>query len=195
MIGMRLKQAKRGFFDADAVLKRMDRATARALSKFGSFVRTRARTSIKKRKGISAPGSPPSSHTGLLRKWILFAAEPQRKNVVIGPIKLNQLAFDVTGAVSQGGVPLILEKGGTQTVFEEFVGNDWRRIDARFLGNKANILALQQSGRDNLFQANARRQRPTRKRTAVIEPRPYMQPAFDEELSRAPYLWENGIAA
>ncbi len=194
MIGMKLVQAKGGFFDSDKVQKSMDRATIRALSKFGAFVRRRARSSIRKRKASSLPGHPPSSHTGLLRDNIYFAAEGTQ-NVVIGAVRLNQLAFDGAGQVSSEGVPALLEYGGTQTLFEEWTGERWRRIDARFLGNKANILELQQSERSNLFQANARRQRPTRKRQATYEARPYMQPAFDEELDRAPYLWENGIAA
>ena len=43
------------FFDSEIVKRAMDAATRRALSKFGAFVRTRAKTSIRKRKAISAP--------------------------------------------------------------------------------------------------------------------------------------------
>lgn len=144
MIGMSLKAAKGGFFDRAKVQRSMDAATRRALSKFGSFVRQRAKTSIKKRKGISAPGQPPSSHVGLLRKNILFAYEARTKNVVIGPIllhgKVSQTALE---ALEHGGESMIIERGKARTI--------------------------------------------------NVEARPFMQPAFETELEKAPYLWENSL--
>jgi hypothetical protein len=85
VIGMRFQAAKGGFFDRDKVKRAVDAGTRKVLSKFGAFVRQRAKTSIRKRKGTSPPGSPPYSHVGLLRRFILFAYNPQRKSVVIGP--------------------------------------------------------------------------------------------------------------
>jgi len=75
---------------------------AQVLSKFWAFVRQRARTSIRKRKGTSQPGSPPYSHVGLLRKFILFAYEPARQSVVIGPVLLRE-GSDVLRLPEQGG--------------------------------------------------------------------------------------------
>ena len=72
------------------------------LSRFGAFVRTRAKTSIRKRKGTSPPGSPPHSHVGLLRKFILFAYDPTRKSVVIGPTLIR----------AESQAPRLLEHGG-----------------------------------------------------------------------------------
>jgi hypothetical protein len=82
---MTFQAAKGSFFDKPKVKKAVDAGTRRVLSRFGAFVRQRAKTSIRKRKGISPPGGPPYSHTGLLRKFILFAYDPTRKSVVIGP--------------------------------------------------------------------------------------------------------------
>lgn len=101
MIGMNLAQTKSGFFDRPKVQRAMDRATARVHSKFGAFVRTRARSSIRKRKRVSEPGMPPSGHTGLLKKFIFFAWDQQRKSVVIGPAKLNKPAN--LKALEEGG--------------------------------------------------------------------------------------------
>ena len=84
-IGMKLNQAKGLFFDRQPVLNAVSRSERRVLSKFGAFVRRGARSSIRKRKSVSEPGSPPSSHTGLLRKMIFFVYEPARASVVIGP--------------------------------------------------------------------------------------------------------------
>lgn len=60
-----LEAAKGNFFDRKAVLAAVDKATLRVLSKFGAFVRRRAKSSIRKRKKASPPGQPPSSHSGL----------------------------------------------------------------------------------------------------------------------------------
>src|SRR5690606_22150795 len=60
------------------------------LSKFGAFVRRGSRNSIRKRKKVSEPGKPPSSHSGLLRQSIFFVYEPSRASVVIGPVELNR---------------------------------------------------------------------------------------------------------
>ena len=54
-----------------------------------NVVRTTARHSIHKRKRTIAPGEPPSSHTGLLRRFIFFGYDRERRSVVIGPARLN----------------------------------------------------------------------------------------------------------
>ncbi|GIW81494.1 MAG: hypothetical protein KatS3mg105_3301 [Gemmatales bacterium] len=106
--GFRVDSAKSLFFDRKKVIDAVDRATRRNLSKFGAFVRRRARSSIRKRKrGVSSPGNPPFSHTGLLKNFIFFAYQPDRRSVIIGPAKLNK----------RGDIPHILEFGGNQTVF------------------------------------------------------------------------------
>lgn len=106
MIGLSFQAAKRGFFDRAAVQQKVDTATRKVLSRFGAFVRQRAKTSIKKRKEISRPGQPPHSHVGLLRKFILFAYDPDRKSVVIGPTLTKEDAE----------APRLLEHGGDTTL-------------------------------------------------------------------------------
>jgi hypothetical protein len=107
MINLSVKGAKAGFFDRQKVIRAVDRATRKVLSRFGSFVRTRARTSIRKRKGISPPGGPPYSHVGHLRKFLFFAWDDARKSVVIGPARIG-------GTVDPGSLAA-LEYGGTST--------------------------------------------------------------------------------
>ena len=92
------------FFDKKAVRDKVDAGTRRVLSKFGAFVRRTARSSIRKRKKPSAPGSPPSSHIGLLKKFIWFGYEPAKRSVVIGPARLSQ--------AGRGEAPHLLEYGG-----------------------------------------------------------------------------------
>lgn len=100
MVGAKIRHL---FFDSPAVLKATDRATRKVLSKFGAFVRTAARSSIRKRKAPAPPGAPPSSHLGLLRKFIFFGYEPQRRNVIIGPERLGQKLGDAPHALEHGG--------------------------------------------------------------------------------------------
>lgn len=115
MIRMVTKQM---FFDRKAVTGAVDRATRKVLSRFGAFVRTGARHSIRKRKRVSAPGEPPSSHTGLLRNFIFFGYDRDHRSVVIGPQRLNQKLGDATHA---------LEYGGTSTVVEGLRGKRKKR--------------------------------------------------------------------
>ena len=126
MIGMRMKKL---FFDRKAVTGKVDRAARKVLSRFGAFVRRAAKSSIRKRKRVSSPGQPPSSRSGLLKKFIFFGYEPSRRNVVIGPAKLNQKI---------GDAPHALEHGGTSTVLQGLRGRRKKRrvkIKARpFMG-------------------------------------------------------------
>jgi hypothetical protein len=170
MIDARLKSL---FFDRKAVMDKMDAGTRRVLSKFGAFVRTRARSSIRKRKKPSAPGSPPSSHNGMLKNNIFFAYEPTRRNVVIGPTKANTVHFDGDGRPVRGTVPEVLEEGGEIRVLEVFKYGRWQRADLRSRRQLANL--------------------PTRLRTIKIAKRPYMGPAFEQEKKNLPSLWANAI--
>lgn len=86
MISTRIKTL---FFDRKAVIDRVDKATRQVLSRFGAFVRQTARKSIRKRKKESKPGQPPSSHSGLLKRFIFFGFDPDTRSVVIGPEKLG----------------------------------------------------------------------------------------------------------
>ena len=120
---------RRMFFSTRAVMSKVDRSTRRVLSRFGAYVRTTARHSIRKRKRPSRPGEPPSSHTGLLKRFIFFGYDRDRRSVVIGPERLGNKA---------GDAPSALEYGGTSTVTEERRGKRKKRqtrIEARpFMG-------------------------------------------------------------
>ena len=101
--------AKQMFFDTKAVLSATDKATRRVFSRFGAFVRTTARHSIRKRRRTSAPGEPPSSHTGLLKRFIFFGYDRERRSVVIGPARLNQKVGDAPAALEYGGMSTVVE--------------------------------------------------------------------------------------
>ncbi len=103
MIGLKIDKAKGMFFDSPKVMRAVDKATRRVLSKFGAYVRRGAKSSIRKRKKASAPGSPPSSHTGLLKQFIYFGYDPAARSVVIGPARLNKTSGTAPAALEYGG--------------------------------------------------------------------------------------------
>jgi hypothetical protein len=92
------------FFDSAKVIKALDAATRRNLSKVGAFLRTRERSLIRKRKASAPAGSPPSSHAGDLRRLIFFGYDLATKTVVVGPAPFRK-----------GEAPRLLEFGGTVT--------------------------------------------------------------------------------
>jgi hypothetical protein len=106
------------FFDTERVKRAADTATRKVLSKAGAFIRTAAKSSIRKRKAISAPGQPPSSHAGLLKRFIFFGYDADRKTVVVGPMRLNQKI---------GAAPEALEHGGPSTVVSGLRGKRRKR--------------------------------------------------------------------
>lgn len=99
-------RVKQSFFDRQKVLDPAERAARQVLSRFGAFVRRRSQSSIRTRKTVSSPGSPPSSHVGTLRRSILFAYDPSRGSVVIGPVPFR----------GSGSGAKALEEGGKQAV-------------------------------------------------------------------------------
>ena len=105
MAGFKLKYL---FFDSPKVVRAVDKSTRKVLSRFGAFVRRTAKQGIRKRKKSSTPGTPPSSHTGLLKRFIFFGYDPQKRSVVIGPTRLTEN--------NRGEAPSILEYGGRTTV-------------------------------------------------------------------------------
>ena len=105
MIGLDIKKC---FFDRQAVISKADAATRRVLSKFGAFVRRTAKGSIRNRSKPAPPGSPPSSHTGLLKKFIFFGYDADARSVVIGPARLDRRG--------RGDAPSLLEHGGSTTL-------------------------------------------------------------------------------
>ena len=103
MINVDFKLAKTMFFDRAKIKKKVDARTRKVLSKFGAFVRQTSRKSIRKRKGTSKPGRPPFSHTGVLKKFLFFGYDSDRRSVVIGPVIVPGKA---------GKAPATLEHGG-----------------------------------------------------------------------------------
>lgn len=126
MLGLSLKTAKGNFFDRAKVIAAMDAAARRVLSRFGAFVRQRAKTSIRKRKGVSPVGGPPYSHVGLLRKFILFAYDSGSKSVVIGPTLLTPTS-DAPSLLEYGGRRRVLAPGTGRPASQRYRARPYMR--------------------------------------------------------------------
>jgi phage gpG-like protein len=124
VIDLRIKAM---FFDRPRVQRAVSHANRRALSRAGAFVRTRARTSMRKRRGTSRPGQPPYAHEDSLRRMILFGYEPSREAVVVGPAGFRGSA-----------VPSVLEFGGRTTVVRRRRSS---RMGQRVIKTKVRIAA------------------------------------------------------
>lgn len=110
MIDLSLSAAKGTFFNSPKVIASVDVATRQALSKMGAFVRTRARSSIRKRRKSAPPGKPPSDHGGPLKRMLFFVFDPSTHSVVVGPI-----VFGANKRQQVPRAPRTLEVGATVT--------------------------------------------------------------------------------
>lgn len=129
-MGQSIAQAKAGFFDSEIVIRAMDAGKRRALAKAGAFVRTTARSMIRKAPGVNTqtgqvargrrkkgvryveatakPGDPPYGHASqLLKKFIYFSWDTESQSEVIGPALLQS---------PRGGGPKFIEYGGGTSI-------------------------------------------------------------------------------
>ncbi len=81
MIGARVRTR----FDTGKVVRKVKQANVESLGHAGAVIRLTARRSIRKRKGPSAPGTPPHTRQGQLRRAVVYAVEKREERVVIGP--------------------------------------------------------------------------------------------------------------
>jgi hypothetical protein len=190
------------FFDTKEIRSKLSEATRKVMSKFGAFVRATARQSIKTKPTSSAPGQPPHSHTGYLKKGILFGYDERQQSVVVGPVKLPK----------KGNAPEALEKGG-----EAVKRRNPRRKDHK-IGDRG-IMLLRKTNSPASKQVKDWSNRPRwvtfgpirtarqvthaeKLETVIWGPkmisgslraRPYMGPAFEKELPNLPPNWRDSV--
>jgi len=167
---------KNFFFDRRAVVDAIGRAEAKNLSRIGAFLRTRARSLLRRRKATAPAGSPPSVHTAdkvLTLKNIQFAYEAGNHAVIVGPIKFTTRSNQDMSTT----LPNLMEFGGRQVIHEErYAGTqNWYRRDSRY------------SSRGN---------KEYRSRVARYAPRPFMRPALEIEIKKGTIMdvWRASIS-
>jgi hypothetical protein len=157
-------KATAGFFDRKAVLSMLDKRARGALSRFGAFVRRRARSSMRpggKSGKVAAPGQPPRTHAGNLKRLLFFSWDATTKSVVIGPVPFA------------GGVaPSLLEFGGTTP------------------GHGRTIYITRAAGRDARGQFKSKgKAKVVLNGTVRYRGNPFMGPALRAETPNMPRAW------
>lgn len=126
--GVGIELAKTKFFDRE-IATATDRAKLKALSKFGSYVRSDAKKSMKSSRGRlkvirsgprkgkntrvfkpSPAGTPPRSIEGTLKRFLFFVYEKEQSNVIIGPVLLPNKSHrgdPIPGLHEHGGMQLV----------------------------------------------------------------------------------------
>jgi len=195
--GLRIKSEM--FFDRQAVIEAVGRAGAKALGKAGAYIQRRAKSSIRKRKRVSRPGEPPSSHVGTLRNRIYFNYDPPSRSVVVGPTPLG----------SVGVVPPTLEYGGSvprrknpRRHRRTLGGAGEIRLDGPASrstkknreGKLVTYAKLNTSAQvDRANRLNEELYGPEFITEGRIAARPYMGPALAKEMPNLPALWAGSV--
>lgn len=210
-IGVEFKQ-KRNFFDRAHVAAQIGKRNAAFLSRVGSFVQRRARSSLRRRKRPSVAGQPPSVHSKsevATLKAIWFAFDPQHESVVIGPLRLNMHSA-VWGeggrTLASGAVPGTLEHGGRVGIRKvKAPDGTWQRVPRGHRRKAERLVPVWKATAADKAAASGVVRLPKRSgrgmasfyvipnQTPVvvwvnIAPRPFMGPAGRAEMSN-PKLW------
>lgn len=70
--------------DSQRLLLRVKNASIEGLRRAGAYVRKVARHKVKRSDKSSAPGTPPNTRTGALKRSLLFAVDKKKNTVYIG---------------------------------------------------------------------------------------------------------------
>jgi len=181
-VGLALNVDKnKNFFDREAVKKALGAKNAAILGRFGSFVKNRARQSMRRRKKPSPPGTPPSAHSGkgfpkgpLLKTLMRHEWDPTTKSVVIGP-------------KGQSGklAPSLQEFGG-----DRIIRYRPSKVGPSKICTPAQKAAYHRKCKDGSIVVE---KRPLTTKTIHLPKRPYMKPALLGELPKFPTLYAGQI--
>lgn len=168
-------EMKKFFFDRKVVQNAVDKQQRRAISRSLAFVRRRARSLLRRRKRVSAAGSPPSVHSDPGLKTILFAYDMRTKGGIVGPVKLNKVSMTSTGPVP---IPGVMELGGSLRIQETQSNTDGRWY-------RRNLRSKMRPGQKK------------RTRTVKYPARPFMGPALEMESEAGNILspWSNVVGS
>jgi len=162
----------------DVVARRMLKKASRSLARAGAYVRKVAKNSIKRAPGPSRPGEPPHTHSGVLKRSILWAAEDDRKSVYVGPSFMD---MGVIGGLHERGgrnlspkKPRVYKMGNLGPIREDpgaqTVGDlPHARLKTSDMVRKANELS------EKYTKSNA---------NAKYPPRPFIGPALEKSRDR-----------
>lgn len=87
------------------VIRRVSDKAERVGKRFGGYVRRTAKQSIRRTASgkPAAPGKPPRSQTGTLKRFILFAYDKEERAVLVGPTVLPDRNKEAPESLEKGG--------------------------------------------------------------------------------------------
>lgn len=103
------------------------------MARLGGFGRTTMQRLLRHKKGASKPGQPPHSHrdiggnTGALRRLIEFGYDTEKKELVVGPHRIDSPTKPLGGKT----VPQLLNEGGEAFVYKLGGGSVLAHFEAR----------------------------------------------------------------
>lgn len=204
------------FFDSPYVREKVSRQSRQFLNRVGGNIRTIARRSMRRTSKASAPGQPPSAHTGKLRDFLFYAFDPIANSVVVGPLRFNQKTLVFVGGgqgrqIIQGAVPHILEFGGVFAKREiKAVDGTWKYVPLSYRVRdkkipvwlatpeekkaSTSIYTLHKGNRAINFYVIPAAKAEQRIRWITIKKRPYMGPALTKSTTQYSQLWGSAAA-
>lgn len=171
----------RVFMDRKEFEQAVGKGAAVAMRRAGMLVRRTSRQSMRRRKKPSAPGQPPSAHSGkgyprgpLLKNFLFSEFDLTTKSVVIGPTLL---------AGAKSGVPELLEKGLVTRI---------HILPPKKVGRQATPMQAAAFKR-KIKDGSLKRIRKTVEKSIKIPARPYMLPALVKDAPTFPSLYQNTV--
>ena len=172
MIGLSIRQAQGLFFDRQAVTRAVSRSERKVLSRFGAYVRTSARSSIRpaRRKNLSEL-TPEEQRRYRMRVRIARQLGRPRPKLPLAHSRPGEPPRSITGLLRR---------------FLYFAFDPSRRSvvigPARISSGSGAPETLEHGG---FTKRGSRRVR--------IDARPYMGPALEREQVQLPALWRNSV--
>ena len=155
------------FFDRPKVMRAVRDGSKSVYARFGAFIRTSARSSIRQRKRVAAAGSPPSSHDGRLRDFIFFGYDDRTETTVVGPALFKR---------QSPTAPNLLEFGG------------------QVQGDGRVIYVTREAGRDESGRfVSQGKKRVELNGQITYRAFPFMSPALDKNVDKFPGLFSGAI--
>lgn len=189
MMKFKVDAAKAGFFDSTEVVKAVDKATRKTLSKAGAFIATDAKRSMRPAKQAPTSSLTPKQQKSYKRRMKLFkegktTVKPKRPLVASKPgepprtrfgyiKKFLYFAFDPQTKSVVVGPALLNKTTMAQATLEE--------------GGTTVVKALRFVTRDGQVTTE------TTTRTITIDPRPYMQPAYSRNEEKVAEMFRNSV--
>lgn len=176
MVGFNIKGAKKLFFDAQKVVTAAEKAERRALSKFGAFVRTTAKRSIRKARQKKIAELTPEER----RSWEIRKEIGKRKGFKARrPLK-----------ASEPGEPHRYRAG----LIKKHIFFLWDKANKSVIIGPARLSKRGDAPHDLEFGGNTTLTAgPDRGKRITIKPRPTMQLAMQKELPGLPEMWKDAV--